>query len=684
MVDGSISGLVITAVIDLFIFVILAIIFAATKNSRSRPGFAVAPKNSTVKEEYGTSFIPSLKGILTQPKYQHIQYIGKENWAYLQFHKIITFVLVSFCIFGWAPLIGLYLTGDASVDTDADKAGLQHIYTSDDKLAAPMAFIFVFTAIYAGSLIYLTKHFIRNALQQPEQERPISANVLWAEGLPNGLVSHHHSQLLSDALKNKFEGLVGLYIVPDYAKAYRTSQEIKELKETVQNLLEREEITGKKERVRPNCCAAKVEAVAFYKQQVDALEGKLAGQLDKGRNRTSGQAFIEFRSVEDAEHMCQSFHQQDWPDDNYGLNRWMLTHAPSLDEINWHNLDADINKIRVLRIVYQIVFVVLFLVVLSPAAVLAFVGSLSSNLGDWVVGFIGEYVPTLIIVVYYTFILPSAINFIVRKEKHPTKSAEVLSATFKYVVFMTFYVFIIPLLGLQFIEIISSVINGSYGNWADLFATRLVKTSRFFTIMMIHATFFTNGFDLAALGRVIGVTIKRKRAVTNIDKVQIYEADPFDIAKNYALSLVYIFIAVTFAVSFPIMSTIALGFFSLRFFVHSYNLTYLYRRSIYHNIWKTVIWYFWYALFFFHLFTGALFILTKSGPYVILGIIIMVIGVVVFAVAVVFSYKTPKAMGIERKLEGRMDLTLVDYEHPIEVSLRVLEDLENGPTALRN
>jgi multisubunit Na+/H+ antiporter MnhC subunit len=676
MVDGSFSGLVITAVIDLVIFVILAIVFSATKNLRSRPQDATAPKNSTVKEEHGTSFMPALKGILTSPHNKHIEDIGKENWAYLQFHKIIAFVLVSFCIFGWAPLIGVYITGEESVETDVDQTGLQHIYADDDKLAAPMVFVFVFTAIYAGSLIYLAKHFIRNALHQPEPERPISANVLLAEGLPNGLVSHYHSDLLLDALKNEFEGLQGLYIVPDYAEAYRTSQTIKELRAILENLKEREAMTGKKELIRPKCCAAKVEAVALYEQQIDELEGKVAGQLDKGRSRTSGQAFIEFRSVEHAERMHQSFHQIDWPSDNYELKKWSITHAPSLDEINWHNLDANRSKVRILKIVYQVLFIVLFLVVLTPAAVLAFVGSLASELGDWIVGFIGEYIPTIIIVVYHSIILPWAINFIVRKEQHITKSAEVLSATFKYFVFMTFYVFIIPLLGLQFIEIISSAVSGSYGDWADLFAKRLVKTSRFFTIMMIHATFFANGFDLAALGTVIGVAIKHKRAVTDTDKQQIYEADPFDIAKNYALSMVYIIITVTFSVSFPIMCTLGLCFFSLRFFVHSYNLTYLFRRSVYHNIWKAVIWYFWYALCFFHLFTGALFILTQSTPYVVLGIIIMVTGVFVFVVAIVLSYKTPKAMSIEKKLEGRMDLTLADYEHPMEVSLKTLGDFE--------
>jgi hypothetical protein len=230
------------------------------------------------------------------------------------------------------------------------------------------------------------------------------------------------------------------------------------------------------------------------------------------------------------------------------------------------------------------------------------------------------------------------------------------------------YVFVIPLLGLQFIQIISSAVSGDTGDWAELFATRLVKSSRFFTVLMIHAIFFGNGFDLSALGKIISVVIKKKRAVTDLDKLKIYEADPFDIAKDYAVSIVYMIIAVTFSVSFPIMSTLALAFFSLRYVVHSYNMFFLFRRSSYQDLWQTVIWYMWFALFFFHVFTGALFILTLYTPYVVLGIVFMLLGVCILVGTIVLSYKVPKTAS--KEYVGRSDLHLADYEHPVEVALK--------------
>jgi hypothetical protein len=333
-----------------------------------------------------------------------------------------------------------------------------------------------------------------------------------------------------------------------------------------------------------------------------------------------------------------------------------------------------------MKIVYQILFVLIFLIFLTPAAVLAFVGALVSSLGDWLIGFIGEYLPTIIIVLYHSVLLPWTIKFLVKKEQHLTKSAEILSATFKYFVFMTVYVFVIPLLGLQFIQIISSAVSGDTGGWAELFATRLVKSSRFFTVLMIHAIFFGNGFDLAALGKIISVVIKRKRAVTELDRLQIYEADPFDIAKDYAVSVVYMIIAVTFSVSFPIMSTLALVFFSLRYVVHSYNMFYLFRRSNYQDLWQTVIWYMWFALFFFHVFTGALFILTLYTPYVVLGIIFMLLGVSILVGTIVLSYKVPRAISLSMEYSGRSDLHLADYEHPVEVALKDNPALEKRLT----
>lgn len=670
MVDGSVSGLVVTAVIDAVIFTILLIIFLATRKSRSRPPEGLAPEHSTVLSEHGTSFIQALKSALREPHSSKIAMLGKETWAYLQVHKIIAFILISLTIFGWAPLIAVYITGSESVDTDVEQTSFAHVYGDDDLLAAPMVFLFLFSIIYSVALVIMAKKFLANAVQQPEDERHIAANILMAVGLPKDLNSIEQSPLIFSLLKAELSEVTSVYIVPNYAPAYRTSLLIKEAKAALALAKEREPLTGKPEMVRPKLCAKKVKAEIFYTAKIEELEAQQIRELDGGRHLSSGQAFIEFSSVQAAEKAQQGFHKMPWQPNDFNIAKWKVTHAPSLSELNWHNLDANLTKIKVTRIVYQILFVFLFLIFLTPAAVLAYIGSLASFLGEWVIGFIGEYLPTIIIVLLHSVLLPWCIKFLVKKEMHYTKSAEILSATFKYFIFMLFYVFIIPLLGLQFIQIISSVVSGENEDWASLFATRLVKSSRFFTVLMIHAVFLGSGFDIVALGKVIVVAIKKKRALTDTERKQIYEADEFDIPRNYALSVVYTIIAMTFSISFPIMSTLALAFFSLRFVVHTYNMFYLTRRSYFQDLWKTIIWYLWLSLVFFHLFTGALFILTKTVAYVVLGIIFMMMGLVILVASIVFSYKVPKVLSIPKNIEGRSDAKLADYEHPMEVGLK--------------
>lgn len=677
MVDGSVSGLVVTAVIDAVIFTILIIVFFATRKGRSLPPDALAPVHSAILNEHDVPYIQALKNILKEPHEKKIAMIGKESWAFLQVHKIIAYVLVSFTIFGWAPLIAVYITGSTSVDSDVDQTSFKHVSDEDELLAAPMVFLFTFTVIYSVVLVLMVKRFIFHASQQPEAERPVAANILMAEGLPKNLNGPEQSLVLGQIINEKYSEASGVYIIPNYAKAQRTSMLIKELRETIAVLQEREEILGQQELVRPKLCASKVPAIPFHRNKLEKLEAKLAKNLNNGRNISSGQAFIEFTSLEAAEAALKSFSNQSWNDQRFGLSGWRLRHAPSLDELNWHNLDADMKKIRIMKVVYQIIFVVLFLIVLTPAAVLAYIGTLASVLGEWVIGFIGEYLPTIIIVVLHSIILPIVIDFLVKKEMHFTKSDEILSATFKYFIFMLFYVFIIPLLGLQFIQIISDSVTGASVNWAEIFARRLVKSSRFFTILMIHSVFFGNGFGSVALGVVIMRAIKKKRAATDTERRLIYEADPFDIAREYALSLVMVIIALTFSVVFPIMNTLALLYFSLRFIVSSYNMFYLFRRSHFQDLWKTIIWYLWQALFFFHLFTGSLFILTESTPYVVLGIIFVVLSVVILIMSIVLSFRPPKVFTVPKNLEGRNDKALADYEHPMETGMKVVATLED-------
>jgi hypothetical protein len=179
-------------------------------------------------------------------------------------------------------------------------------------------------------------------------------------------------------IKEVFSDVQGTYIVPDYAAAYRTSLLVKQTKETLANTKQREAVTGKDELIRPKLCAGKVKAVEFLTNKIVQLEAKQTEELDKGRNKTSGQAFIEFSSVAGADQAQQTFHTTKWPEGNaYGMSKLNARHAPSPDELNWHNLDANASKVRVMKVVYQSLFVLIFLIFLTPAAVLAYVGALA-------------------------------------------------------------------------------------------------------------------------------------------------------------------------------------------------------------------------------------------------------------------------------------------------------------------
>ena len=111
-------------------------------------------------------------------------------------------------------------------------------------------------------------------------------------------------------------------------------------------------------------------------------------------------------------------------------SNYLIKPAPSYHEIKWENLDVNQKSVRYKRCCITTIFVVVFLFLLTPSAFLVFAGKALSAAGvpEVISGLIGGYLPTILLVIYMSVILPMVINFLVKVEKHSNLTEETLSA----------------------------------------------------------------------------------------------------------------------------------------------------------------------------------------------------------------------------------------------------------------
>jgi hypothetical protein len=152
----------------------------------------------------------------------------------------------------------------------------------------------------------------------------------------------------------------------------------------------------------------------------------------------------------------------------------------------------------------------------------------------------------------------------------------------KFLLFNSFYVFFLQFFGMQFIQIVGTVLNGDIDSWVSRTANSLTSTGQFFTVFMAQMAFLWNGMDLLQGGRLVGIKIAEAMAITNEEKEKAYivrgnQPPYYSFTMNYTISLTSFLTVLTYSVTFPIILPIGLVYFCLRvrcmqFFVQKYNL----------------------------------------------------------------------------------------------------------------
>ena len=631
--DDETSGLVSSVVINLVVFLVFILLFTFYRKYRSRnigaelPG--ERPKVPPLSES-DAELGDLLSRVFKMPLEELDNYCGSEAKVMLLLHKSLFWLTLILCGLAFAVLVPAYASGEGQADSDIGVISFNHIGKDSALLVCPL----IMSLVFSGLGYYMAFWFLKKSLQiSGEAKKNVSQYTLCIDGVPRNFDSQSLSEQVTQTMQ-KYGEVLRCYVPKDMCEVYCLEKEIEACEERLEHFKNYQTYKGKRDKVATKMmCCKKVDAIEFYEHKLPELTQKRDALLEKSELPNAGVAFVIFKYPTDVAFALKNFKGQR---DELNSFLWELSPADTPQNIIWKNLNVNQRKMKSVRICLSVSFIVLFAFLVTPTAFLNYAEAVLEELGiaDLVVGLLGQYLPTILLIVYQSVFLPLVISYVVDTEKHLSESVVTIRAMELFLAFNVIHMLLVPAIGMQAIEIVSKAAEGDTEGFAEFMMTRLTNSGIFFTVLVIGFAFLSNGSLLLAIGRIVSVKLKQSNAVTDKEKILAYEAELFPFPLQYSIGLTGYIIALTFSVIFPLILPFAVVFFGIRYFVLKYDFLCLYfTPQVGSNsaplIFKSMI----LGVLMFQIVTGVIFTLTSITFYVVYGFLFLVASVVLYLVS---------------------------------------------------
>ena len=559
--DSSVFSIITAAFFDVLLFIGLFYAFLFYRKIRSpviQVDLDIDLRRPYMHEgEYG--FLELAKKVKDMSLDEVYSAIGEWGFIYLTLHKYIAYTFAILSVLGCSILLVVYYYGDTEVDDTFHTIGISHIIEQPGFLVAPIIFLFVFTGIMYAFAHY---YYIVSTYSECDDLHPPQKYFVHISKLPRQFPPEFMNDQVKSILVSKYgEGVISVYTIPYYEIAYKYYLKLEEYEQKLK--FYEKELNDKG--VEPSMWTKdlkKVNAIEYCKSEIVGLQEKIRDNKETGIHTNSGHAYVACKNQmlvkEIIEFRIERQHE-------LLTEQWRFKGASNPTDIIWKNVGHPRTLSLLQKIFYNGIFVALFLALLTPA----FLNSLildffeSINAAELIGGIVGVYLPSLLMLVFQQIILPEAVEFLVEREKHTNRHSEVTSGLQKYLFYLIFYIFLYPLLGLRFVELIGIFVDSDV-DWEEEFAESINSTGQFFTIFMVHETFVKNGWDLMVTGKYFKSKAKALIATTEEDKARAYQAEFFKFDLELAISTNALIISTSFCVVYPLILIPALTFFTMR------------------------------------------------------------------------------------------------------------------------
>jgi hypothetical protein len=248
-------------------------------------------------------------------------------------------------------------------------------------------------------------------------------------------------------------------------------------------------------------------------------------------------------------------------------------------DLIWENLSSHSNLSLLMRVVSNLCFILIFLVLLTPLTLSSLISETLSDL-SLSLDFVSLPLSSLLLSVFQYVLVPSAIRFLTSRELHSFKSEESASRMFKFLLYSTMNIILFPLIGSYTLTlVVQKMIDSEILEWNTLFVRNIEKVGDFFVNFVLSMAFGTNFLDLLAFSTFFIGQVRSWQAGNFNDEKKAMMAPEFDFAHEYSKVLTVFSVTLVFSVSTPVILPFGVAYMSFKYFVDKYNLLCAYQVS---------------------------------------------------------------------------------------------------------
>ncbi|CAG9312888.1 unnamed protein product [Blepharisma stoltei] len=562
----NLSSIGFSIMLDFCIFLVLFILFLIYRKLRSQ-NIELDLGDNEFKEpcmneaKYSLSEISWM--IMKLSDLEISGYLGEWGFLYITLHRYILYTLYCIGFFGLCFLIPIYYYGSSDSYKDLRQYSITHIIKDDKGLILPALTILLFSlVVYFFARLYYKKAVNSDFVILADLPQDY---VVYISNIPRQYGPRDFSHKLHLWLKKTYgNGIMNVYVVPDYGEIIEDYKKYEELSLKLSYLLHQEQlgIEGTSQKLSDE--ANPINLIENIKSSMEDIAKKIKENINNSQNTNSGAAFVICCNRSLSRELAEPYTIRN---DLFQSLDWHKNETPAPSDIIWENIGTPENYHSYTGICINLLFIVIFLVILTPSSFSLYISTGLEEIGvrSSIGNAIGMYLPSLFLLIYQQIILPRAVSYLVKLEKHYNSAEATNSCLKKYLFYLAFYIFLYPVLGLQFYQIIEMILT-SENDWKNELATSINAAGEFFTIFMVHQAFIKNGLDLLILPKYAKVKAKSLRAYTEIEKALAYSADDFDFSMEFAVTLNTLIICISFSIVYPIILIPSIIFFFIRVF----------------------------------------------------------------------------------------------------------------------
>ena len=568
--DNSVWSIIITFIIDGVIFAILLILFLIFRRFRAKiwEVEGVTDPHPPLVKEAGVGLGQALKQVWSVSEQDMLQHCHVEGMMYYKVHKNLTCLFCIMSVFSMAVLVSVYTQGDTDYKEDVEAAGYAHVTENEKHIIASFLCLVLFSVL---SSVVLYRFLVLNRRYMSSESVP--ENVLTIDHIPGQLEPGVCAKSIEQSLASLLTTPVQVVVPPNLANAAWKFKAVPPFRNRSAELEQYYLLNPEAPKKTTGCCKKTDELETCKQKEADLMKQVREAAKVDAKVINSGTAFVVASHKSEALVLYDQIRAGKVQAPDLLPQKWKVNFACGADNVLWECLAPTGCSLTFKRVLLNVIFILVAFIFMTPTGFLQYISLIFGSFASGsAVGFIEQFLPTLCMFLYMEILLPFFIEKLVKYEQHRTHSGSRVSAMRKYILFFIVYLYLIPLIGFQIIELIDVVTSGDSGKLLTKMESRFTKTGLFFFIYLIHATLIKNGSLLLSAGILISRKLGERKALLPATKAKAYWTVEFNIPRDMAMTLVCVVMSLSFAVIMPIIVPMCALFLLGKTAVQKYNL----------------------------------------------------------------------------------------------------------------